>query len=169
MTKKLEDFFNLPSSSESKTDDEDISSTKSFIDENQSTIEKLDAAIDKIDSALPMVRDLEASDREMDELAKLAKDSFEELMSLGMNVEARYSGTILQTAGTLLGHAITAKQAKIDKKLRMIDLQLKKARLDKMDRSDEEKPVEGKGVVIDRNSLLAEILGKKPGSSENGK
>jgi hypothetical protein len=86
-----------------------------------------------------------------------------------MNVEARFSGHILATAGTLLGHAITAKQAKLDKKLRMIDLQLKKARLDwQIDqaskKTDGDKLIDaedGQGVVIDRNELLKQLLNKK--------
>jgi hypothetical protein len=90
-------------------------------------------------------------------------------MDLGMNVEARFSGHILATAGTLLGHAITAKQAKIDRKIRTIDLQLKKMRLDQQAAKDASKTdgdklldaVDGTaGVVLDRNALLAQILGK---------
>jgi hypothetical protein len=68
---------------------------------------------------------------------------------------------VFQTAGTLLGHAITAKQAKLDKKLRMVDLQLKKMRLDQQSKDNGTalpNAVEGEGTVIDRNSLLAEIL-----------
>ncbi len=72
----------------------------------------------------------------------------------------------LATAGTLLGHAITAKQAKLDKKLRMVDLQLKKARLDAQNtKNDGEKIVDaadGKAVILDRNELLKQILGEKP-------
>jgi len=86
-----------------------------------------------------------------------------------MNVEARFSGHILATAGTLLGHAITAKQAKLDKKLRMVDLQLKKARLDHQiamnnDKPDGEKIIDatdGRAVILDRNELLKQILGNK--------
>jgi len=124
-------------------------------------LEEIDTAIDKIDAALPMVRGLDATEREMDELADLAKDKFNDLMELGMNMEARFSGTVFQTAGVLLGHAITAKQAKLDKKLRMIDLQLKKQKLDlQMKEDGKDKPIEGQGTVMDRNSLLAAILGK---------
>jgi hypothetical protein len=81
-------------------------------------------------------------------------------MDLGMNVEARFSGTILQTAGVLLGHAISAKQAKIDKKLRMVDLQLKKLRLDQTAASKDPGAgaIEGQATVIDRNELLNRIL-----------
>ena len=100
----------------------------------------------------------------MDELATLARDKFEDLMDLGMNVEPRYSGVIFQTAGTLLGHAITAKQAKMDKKLRMVELQLKKLRIDQIAKKEgtdnNTEPIDGLGVVLDRNTLLKEILGQ---------
>ena len=109
------------------------------------------------------MRDLDTADHELDELAKLAQTRFEDLMDLGMNVEARFSGTILQTAGVLLGHAITAKTAKIDKKLRMIDLQLKKAKLDQAtaDKDPAAGAVEGKAWVMDRNELLRQLNGDR--------
>jgi hypothetical protein len=158
MTQKLEELFNLPSS-DSTTPEE----AKSSIEENRAIIQEVDLAIDKIDAALPFVNDLDISDQELDELSDLAKEKFQDLIDLGMNVEARFSGHILATAGTLLGHAITAKQAKLDKKLRMVDLQLKKARLDQANaKNDGEKLIDagdGKGVILDRNELLKQILG----------
>ena len=155
MTKKLEQLFDLP--------------TVEITPDNQETfhthvehINDINDAIDKIDAALPGVRDLEVADQEMDDLAALAQDKFQDLMDLGMNVEARYAGTIFQTAGVLLGHAITAKQAKLDKKLRMVDLQLKKLRIDQVAQKEgtKEPPIDGQGVVLDRNTLLKEILGQ---------
>lgn len=154
ITKKLESLFNLP-----PTDDAD--DVSAVIEENKIIIEEIDQAIDKIDAALPEVRGLDATEQEMDELAKLATDKFNDLMDLGMNMEARFSGTVFQTAGVLLGHAITAKQAKLDKKLRMIDLQLKKQKMDLQYKDEKGTPaVEGESKVMDRNSLLATILGK---------
>ena len=96
----------------------------------------------------------------MDELAILAKDKFEDLMELGMNMDPRFGGQVFQTAGTLLGHAITAKTAKMDKKLRMVQLQLQKAKLDHQTSKDapEDTAVDGQGVVLDRNALLDQIL-----------
>jgi hypothetical protein len=159
MTQKLEELFNLPPS-----DDTTPEEAKSSIEENRAIIQEVDLAIDKIDAALPFVNDLDVSDKELDELSDLAKEKFQDLIDLGMNVEARFSGHILATAGTLLGHAITAKQAKLDKKLRMVDLQLKKARLDQANaKNDGEKLIDatdGKAVVLDRNELLKQILGK---------
>jgi hypothetical protein len=160
MTQKLESLFNLPPA-DSTTPEE----AKSSIEENRAIIQEVDLAIDKIDAALPYVNDLDISDKELDDLSDLAKEKFQDLIDLGMNVEARFSGHILATAGTLLGHAITAKQAKLDKKLRMVDLQLKKARLDQQNaKNDGEKIIEaedGRAVVLDRNELLKQILNKK--------
>lgn len=163
MTQKLEELFNLPPS-DATTPEE----AKSSIEENRAIIKEVDLAIDKIDAALPYVNDLDISDRELDDLSDLAKEKFQDLIDLGMNVEARFSGHILATAGTLLGHAITAKQAKLDKKLRMVDLQLKKARLDAQIAKDNTKTdgdkiidaEDGRAVVLDRNELLKQILGK---------
>jgi hypothetical protein len=161
MTKKLEELFNLPSV------DATPEESQQTIEENREIIHKVDLAIDKIDAALPTVRDLETGDNELDELAKLAQDKAEDLMDLGMNVEPRFAGVIMQTAGVLLGHAITAKTAKLDKKLKMVQLQLAKAKLDYQIEKDAknanpaEEAVEGHGVVFDRNELLKQIMGKK--------
>ena len=161
MTKKLEELFNLP-----PAEDTTPEQAETTIEENRAIIQEVDSAIDKIDAALPFVDSLDISDKELDDLSDLAKEKFQDLIDLGMNVEARFSGHILATAGTLLGHAITAKQAKLDKKLRMVDLQLKKARLDQANaKNDGEKLIQaedGKAVVLDRNELLKQILGGKP-------
>ena len=158
MTKKLESLFNLPESGGAE-EDVDPTASQEEIEKNKEILEQVNLDIDKIDAALPSVRDLDTADYELDELARLAQARFEDLMDLGMNVEARFSGTILQTAGVLLGHAITAKTAKIDKKLKMIDLQLKKAKLDQAekDKNPSAGAVEGKAWVVDRNELLQQL------------
>jgi hypothetical protein len=159
MTKKLEELLNLAPS------DSTLEETEQTIADNRELITEVDRAIDKIDAALPLVRELDTADSELDELASLAKDKAEDLIDLGMNVEPRFSGVILQTAGMLLGHAITAKTAKLDKKLRMINLQLQKAKLDHQIKKDagtaQDQAVEGEGIVLDRNELLKSILAKK--------
>ena len=163
MTQKLQELFNLPPAEEN-TANNDTDSTAPSIEQQRAIIKEVDTAIDKIDAALPFVDNLDISDKDLDDLSDLAKEKFEALVDLVMNVEARFSGHILATAGTLLGHAITAKQAKLDKKLRMVDLQLKKARLDQANaKNDGDKLVDaadGKGVILDRNELLKQILGK---------
>ena len=162
--KKLEELFDLPRSDELESEEHSLN-----IDETKITLAEIDDAIDKIDSALPMVRDLQASDVEMDDLAKKATESFDELMSLGMNVDSRFAAEIFSVAGAMLGHALTAKQAKLNKKLKMIDLQLKKANLD-MKQADggAAAPQPGHGHVLDRNELLDRLLGDRKTNAKKG-
>jgi hypothetical protein len=161
MTRKLEELFDLPSSVEIETEAETPT-----IEETRAQLAVIDDAIDKIDSALPAVRDLEASDGEMDELADLAKDSYKDLMDLGMQVDSRFASEIFNVAGTMLGHAITAKTAKMNKKLKVIDLQLKKMRMDQQKPGEEQIPT-AQGQVLNRNDLLERLLKGK--DQNNGK
>lgn len=102
----------------------------------------------------------------MDELAGLAKEAFNNLMDLGMQVDSRFSAEIFNSASSMLGHAITAKTAKVNKKLRIIDLQLKKAELErklgaqsmKENGPSGEKTDLGTGNVMSRDELIKMIL-----------
>ena len=118
------------------------------------------AEFDKIASALPAVKGLgQMADDELNEVAGKAMQAYDDLMDLGMNVESRYSGRVFEVAGTMLKTTLDAKVAKLDKKLKMIDLQLKKEKLDK-DGGSVEGIVNGEGyVVTDRNSLLERLKG----------
>jgi Zn-finger nucleic acid-binding protein len=128
--------------------------------------------LDRINDALPQVRGLEADDNELDELAEMAKEQFAALNDLGMQVDSRFASEIFSVSSTMLGHAITAKTAKLNKKLKMIDLQLKKAALDQKQQQIDEKQAEkdreidatplGQGRVMDRNELLRTLMGNQP-------
>lgn len=157
MTKKLEELFDLASS-------DDVELTTPLPEVTQEVTETAINTLDKIEAALPQVRGLEAADNEMDELAEMATASYKDLMDLGMQVESRFSSEIFNSASSMLGHAITAKTAKINKKLKMLDMQLKKAQLDaKLAAKTEEvenTPL-GEGQSFDRNELLKMLSAKK--------
>lgn len=159
MTRKLEDILNLPSSKEITSNEEKKKPAKIAPINFRSMDE-----FDKISSALPKVTGLgDVSDEEFDSLAQRATDAYDDLMDLGMNVEARYSARIFEVAGGMLKNAIDAKSAKIDKKLKMIELQLKKQKLDN-DVSTEDKSIsiQGEGfMVTDRNSLIEKLKNMK--------
>ena len=148
MTKKLEELFNLAGKEEP-----DLELPPETQEITQTALNNLE----KIETALPQVRGLEVADVEMDELANLAQASYKDLMDLGMQVDSRFSSEIFGVASNMLGHAITAKTAKVQKKLKMIELQLKKAALDAKN-SDKDKEIVatplGKGQVLDRNEIL---------------
>lgn len=161
---KLEELFDLPESDNEQTSDFD-QQTASETAELPVLPETL-ATLDKIEAALPAVRGLESSDQEMDDLAKRAQESFDDLMNLGMQVDSRYASEIFAVAGTMLGHAITAKNAKLNKKLKMIEMQMKKVKLDREGGQEEVLPT-GQGHVLDRNELLRTLLGKSSADEPN--
>jgi hypothetical protein len=158
VTRKLEELFGFPHA-ESPEDEITINNTKQLIDASQEALKDMDSTIDKIELALPAVRGLESSDSEMDELASMAVKEFNNLLDLGMNVDSRYASEIFNVASQMLGHAITAKNAKINKKLKIIELQLKKAKLDIDSGSDNNLPT-AEGHILDRNELLNRLLRK---------
>jgi len=131
------------------------------VPENNPIMQNTLSELDKVQAALPMVKGLEASDTEMDDLADKATKGFDDMMDLGMNVDSRWASDIFGVASTMLGHAITAKTAKLNKKLKMVDLQLKKANLDQKVKATSEETVDGTGVVLDRNALLDRLLKDK--------
>jgi vancomycin resistance protein YoaR len=149
--RKLEELFDLPPASD------DAQDRQSELPTTATDLIKIDETIDKIEAALPQVKGLESTDQEMDELADLAVTGYKDLTDLGMQIDSRFAAEIFSVASNMLGHAITAKTAKLDKKLKMIDLQLKKARLDQQNADDPATP-QAQGMVLNRNELLERIM-----------
>lgn len=166
MTKKLEELFGLenqPTWSDPQEGDVVLDATEELAIAEVS--EETLAQIEKIELSLPTVRGLEASDTEMDDIAADAQEAFKNLMDLGMNVDSRAAAEIFSVASSMLGHAITAKNAKVTKKLKMIELQLKQVKLASelkkqamASAASGEVVPEGQGTVVNRNDLLRQIL-----------
>jgi hypothetical protein len=152
MTKKLEEVFNLPPEKKEKVipvaEDQPVINLQDKLEE-----------FDKISAALPRVKGLgDVSDGELDALATKAEQAYDDLMDLGMQVEPRHAARMFEVAGNMLNAAVTAKSAKIDKKLKMIELQIKKYAIDKKNGDADTGTVEAQGVLItDRNSLLEKL------------
>jgi hypothetical protein len=160
MTKKLEDLFNLEESKPEVV--EEIAPIEPPTHQEIDTLEKQIQAVQEITRGLPQIQELnELDDKELDHLATKAEQAYDDLMDLGMNVEVRYSGRIFEVASSMMGNAIAAKTAKIDKKLKAVDLQLKKLKIDNDSGADPNDVINGQGYVItDRNELLKK-LGQK--------
>lgn len=159
MTRKLEELFELPTD-DGLPDEVTPDNVPEAKPENNIVMQNTLSELDKVQAALPLVRGLEASDTEMDDLAGKAVKGYEDMMDLGMNVDSRWASDIFGVASQMLGHAITAKTAKLNKKLKMVDLQLKKANLDQKVIANTEDIATGTGVVLDRNALLDRLLNK---------
>ena len=167
MTKKLEDLLNLPDSKEIIKQAEVQEAEEQEVEQKKYEIAQADTfrdieEFDKIASALPAIKGLgKMADDELNEIADKAMQAYDDLMDLGMNVESRYSGRVFETAGGLLKTSLDAKVAKLNNKLKVVELQLKKQKQD----NDSAGPsdgdiVNGAGyVVTDRNSLLERLKG----------
>lgn len=160
MTKKLQDLLDMPDSQEIISDAKSVENKKEktkAVATQQDTFRDM-AEFDKIAAALPQVKGLgEKADSELEDIAERALQSYEDLMDLGMNVESRYSGRVFEVAGGMLKTSLDAKVAKMDKKLKMIELQLKKEKQDK-DNGDTGEMITGQGAIVtDRNSLIAKL------------
>ena len=155
-SRKLEDLFDLGAPEDYEDSTPSVEETKQNILQQQELINM----VDRIDAALPMIKNLEAHESEMDDLAERATKSFEDLSNLSMNMEARFGARMFEVAGQMLGHAINAKNAKMDKKLKAIELQLKKFKIDSDNNNNPgASAIEGDGLVIDRNELYKTLLG----------
>jgi hypothetical protein len=135
MTQKLEQLFDLPPAP-----------SKEIVDAIETA--------NQLEATIPQQPD-DAMDKELDELVDKAVHSFEDLQSLGMNVEARFAAPIFEASAKMLATAVTAKLGKVQKKLKQSELALKAKKLqhDISKTSDEEtETVEAQ--VFDRNELL---------------
>ena len=144
--KSLEETFDLPSIPDGIEDDA--------------------PSMDDVSAALSQAKDLEKQfnkmdhydthDAEMDELAGLAIQAHKELQELGMNVEIRNAGEIFSSSSQMLKIAVDAKNNKVEKKLKLLKLQLDKMKIDLSVRKDDDS-VEGTAVKLDRNELLKQL------------
>jgi hypothetical protein len=162
MTKKLEELFNLDEKAQPVPEVELAVETPVKDHAEVRSIDESYAEVERITQSLPAIAELDdMGEKELDDLARKAETAYDDLMDLGMNVEVRYSSRIFEVASSMLGHAITAKTNKVEKKLKAIDLQLKKYKIDKDNNEDPNDVINGAGyVVLDRNEMIKKLGGK---------
>lgn len=172
MTKKLEEVLNLlpeiedmmPDAEKSEEEEVTVEDLENEIVEYSSTM----SIAERADAALPIVTGLDELEREMDEYAKKAMSTFDDLVDLGKNVEDRHAAPIFDSASKMIQAALQAKTAKMDKKIKMIELQMRQRKADLDD--DKFNASQGKGrngenedasegiIIGDRSELLNEIM-----------
>lgn len=149
--KKLEDIL-------AGNDSDDL------VNELQTAEEEKDKEISNEISHISKMDDLVSAqgfadhDAEMDELSKMAISAHKELMDLGMNIELRHAGEIFASSTAMLKIAVDAKNAKVDKKLKLLKLQLDKMKIERsMPEPENESETLGlETVTVNFNQLLAE-------------
>lgn len=167
MTRKMEEFFNLPTSDEPAVEEESPSKSKEELMIQAREVYSSLTTAEKVDFALPTVVGLDMHDSEMDSIAAKAVKTFEDLILLGGNVPDLHAGKIYEVAGQMLKTALEAKNAKAERKLKMIDLQLKKVRAEQvdLDQGNGERR-HANGGEFDRNELLKYIVSAKTENSD---
>ena len=162
MTKKLEELFNMEDK-ETAQQQAEQSVPVEVTPQQIKSIEESYKEVTKITGDLHKINELDAlGEKDLDSLADKAEKAYDDLMDLGMNVEVRYSGRIFEVASSMLKNAIDAKTAKVDKKLKAVDLQLKKFKLDQDSPEDPNNVLDGKGyVMLDRNELIKKLSEKE--------
>ena len=162
MTKKLEELLNLDERAQPVPEVELPLDMPVKDHAEVRSIDESYAEVERITQSLPAIAELDdMGEKELDDLARKAETAYDDLMDLGMNVEVRYSSRIFEVASSMLGHAITAKTNKVEKKLKAIDLQLKKYKIDKDNNEDPHDVINGAGyVVLDRNEMIKKLGGK---------
>lgn len=156
MTKKLDEIFNLPDFIDENEIMEEITEmdTKELMEQSTIILDSI-SNTEKIDSALTTVSGIDSHDIEMSDIAAKAMKSYQELMTLGMNVSDAHAGRVFEGANMMLETALRANDAKVSRKLKTIELQLKKARLDHdMNVVSGKSSDDDNGMVFDRNELL---------------
>ena len=167
MTKKMEEFFNLPPLEEEPAVVEQPVKTRDQLMVEAVEIKSSLTTADKVDHALPVVIGLDMHDSEVDTIALKALKTFDDLIDLGGNVPDMHAGKIYEVAGQMLKTALEARNAKADKKLKMIELQLKKVRAEQidLDQGNGDRKM-ANGGEFDRNELLKYIVSSKSENSD---
>jgi len=157
MTKSLEETFDLPPIKEALAAKDKPTAVVEVAPAND-PVKILNAltVAEKIEHALTTVTELDNNDVEMDEIAQEALESYAELKDLAMNMADAHAGRMMEVAASMLKTSLEAKEAKINRKLKTIDLQLKKMRMDRLSGEDGDAPL-AEGTEFDRNELLKHL------------
>ena len=169
MTKKLEELFNIPSMEdepdtdlvEPDFDDEDLDTQTEIV-----TLSEAMEISERINSALAEVRGMEEHDGEMDEIAAKALENFDQLMSLGMNLTDMAAGPVFNSATQMLKVALEARDSKVTRKLKQVDMMIKKANLDHRKDTATGNTQQVQPNVYDRNELLKILSSEESSNSD---
>lgn len=161
INKKIEETLNLPSIDEYEKDDVEVRDPAELAAEVTEIVKAI-SNTEKIDNALALVTGLDQHDLEMDDVASEALKSYKDLMDMGMSSSEAHAGRIFEAANSMLKVALEARDAKANRKLRVIDLQIKKARLD----ANTGESHDDTGQTFDRNQLI-DLVNKTQNSKDD--
>jgi len=169
MTKRIEEVLDLPSL-ESMLGDDAISP------EDQARLDAITVALENnelenIDKHLMDPDGTREHAEEMDQIIDCAMTAHKDAIDMAFNMEPKNAGSIMEPAARFLELGMKAMQAKLDARMKGIELKMKREKLDHdLRKNQEEGVVEGetqvseKGQLVDRNALLKSMKSGKDDS-----
>lgn len=156
---KLEETFNIPELID------DLEEAANMIESTYQEETPLDKTIARFQDSLSedeltQVVDLNQYDKEMDEIATATMREFEDLATLGKDVEIRSAGDIFSAAAQMAKIALDAKTNKTNARLKILELSIRRKRNELLE--DKQNFEMGKNVpaevteatAMDRNDIL---------------
>lgn len=154
MTTKLDELFNLPPAGDEFLAEE-------LVENNPVQIIQVNTSMnERVTDALRYVNTIDESDLELDDIAKKALATYSDLCMLGGSIQDSQAGKIYEAAAQMLSIALDARNHKANRKLRTIDLQLRKLKIDYTYTPGAPGMSGNNGVEFDRNELLKFIRDK---------
>lgn len=157
MTKKVDEFFDLPPLEEALAE-QDADKLESKLEEVSNTLTNPP----KNTSILSNVTE-DLHDRETEEIRQKAIDLCDEVAEVARNVNPERSARLFEVAGQMLKTSLDAANSKSEKQLKAAKLKLEARRL-KIDDELVGEISHGKEILADRNILLKQLIAE---SKEN--
>lgn len=128
--------------------------------EEEMSQEEIQAALAEtknLKQQLRQIPDILEKENEIDNIANNAAKYFEDIMDKAFNTEDRFAPELFNAANSMLKTALDGKNSIVNAKLKLLDLELKKRKLenDFANAGPQSREVNGQSVTVtDRNSLL---------------
>ena len=158
MTKRIEEVLDLPSLESVLGEDSLSPEDQERIDQITKALEANDIDIDKHLMDPDGTREHAA---EMDEVAAAAMNAHKDAIDMAFNMEPKNAGSIMEPAARFLELSMKAMQAKLDARMKGMEMKMKREKLDHELRKNQEEgvvdgetPITESGRLADRNQLL---------------
>lgn len=155
MTKKLEETLDLASPEDLGYEEviEETKDVEELIEEAEHIKQDL-AVAEQIDQELSHVGSLGKHEQEMDDIALKALQAYEDLTDMSTTMTDNYVARVYEVSATMLKVALDARDSKANRKIKTLELQMKKMKLDSDLQGEDGATNVGSGDQLNRNELL---------------
>ena len=171
---RLEDLFNVaPSDNSELSDLKKALAAVPTTEESALVEENAEVAVNIINEREHRVNqmiDLQKYDEDIDTIYNEALDAFRSAFGAANDLPGKASSEMMAAANGFIKTALDARNSKLKARLDTISLALKKQALDSKKPEESDNSIDGKGVFLDRNQILAglgDILKKQNAEISN--